>query len=116
MAVRKTNALAAIIMLHCMMTHPDGEYSLKTSLEDRMDIEVIPHAGVIGAIALRSSRPCLAQKLKAVLTPLFAADRADLILLSGLDAACAGRKRNVESLQQRIAELDKQLAAAATTA
>jgi hydrogenase nickel incorporation protein HypB len=35
-------------------------------------------------------------------------------LLTGLDAAKAGRERNVESLKQRIAELEAQLQAAAT--
>lgn len=52
---------------------------MSTSLEGRLDIDLTLRAGALGEIAVRSSRPRLAQKLMAGLTPLAAAERAGLI-------------------------------------
>jgi hypothetical protein len=67
---------------HYVALHDDAtrwRTLLSTSLEGRLDINLTLHADVLGEISVRSSRPRLAQKLMAGLTPLAAAERAGLI-------------------------------------
>jgi len=52
---------------------------LNASLEGRIDISLTLRAGVVSDVAIRSSRPRLAQKLMAGCTPEAAAERAGLI-------------------------------------